>query len=84
MSNIMQNEEGPVFPCSRSLFPISSYRILVVFKVAAEMVASVFLGNKIKVFFLGRIESSLERFSSWAADRAGRKTPVAVCIIGRF
>ncbi len=66
-----------------SNFPISSYRILVVFKAAAEMVASVFLGNKIKVFFLGRIESSFERFSSWAADRAGRKTPVAVCIIGR-
>jgi hypothetical protein len=55
----------------------------VVSKVAAEMVASVFLGNKIKVFFLGRIESSFERFSSRAADRAGRKTPVAVCIIRR-
>jgi len=64
--------------------PISSYRILVVFKVCAEVVASVFFGNKIKVFFLGRIESSFDGFSSWAADRARRKTTVAVGIIGRL
>ena len=64
-------------------FPVSSYRILVVFKVCAEVVTSVFLGNKINVFFLGRIESSFDRFSAWAADRARRKTTVAVGIIGR-
>lgn len=74
---------GPVSPFSHSPLPISSYRILVVPKVGAEVVTSVFLGNKIKVFFLGRIESSFERFSSWAADRARRKTAVAVGIIGR-
>jgi hypothetical protein len=45
---------------------------------------SVFLGNEIKVFFLGRIEGSFERFSSWAANWARGKTPVAVSIIGRF
>jgi hypothetical protein len=56
----------------------------VVFNACAEVVTSVFLGNEIKVFFLGRIESSLERFSSWAANRARRKAPVAVSIIGRF
>ncbi len=54
------------------------------FKATAEVMTSVFLGNEIEVFFLGRIESSFERFPSWAADRAGRKTPVAVGIIGRL
>jgi hypothetical protein len=54
------------------------------FKGAAEVVASVILGDKIEEFFISRIKSSLKRSSSRVADRSWRKAAVEISVIRRY